>query len=115
MMSSHRTSRNKVVKGKRVQGTERTPQTLNGLIDHLGQRIDPVGIVTGGPSVLDIVPCLELLETLHTGIVNVLGVGDKLGRRRSVGSRHFEWRMGLWFKRQWLMLLLSAHDRHALL
>ena len=68
----------------------------------------------GGPSVLDVVPRLELLETLHTGIVNILGVGDKL-RRRSVGSRHFVWRMGQWCKAQQLMLLLTAHVRHGLI
>ena len=44
--------------------------------------------------VLDVVPCLELLEALCASIVDVLGIGNKLGRRRSVGSRHFEWRMG---------------------
>ena len=70
----------------------------------------------GSLSVLDIVPHLELLEALRASIVDVLGVGDELGRgRRSIGGRHFEWRMGRWFKGQRLMLLLSAHDRHALL
>ena len=43
----------------------------------------------GSPGVLDIEPCLELLETLGMGIVDILGIGDKLGRRRSIGGRHF--------------------------
>ena len=48
-----------------------------------------------GSRVLDIVLRLELLEPLSTGIVNVLSIGDELGRRRgSVGGRHFEWRTG---------------------
>ena len=91
MTSSHRTRRNKVVQRERVKRTESAPQTFNSLVDRLGQRIGCIGIVMGSPSVLDIVSCLELLETLHTGIVNVLGIGNKLRRRgRSVGSRHFD-------------------------
>ena len=116
MMSSHSPSRNKVVQWKRVEGPESTPQTLHGLIDRLSQRIYAVRIVVSGPGVLDVVSPLELLEALCTSVVDVLGVGDELGRRsRSIGSRHFEWRMGWWFERQRLTLLLSAHDRHALL
>ena len=68
-----------------------------------------------GSHVLDIVVCLEVFETLCASIVDVLGIGNELRRRRSVGGRHFEWRTGGWFKRQRLTLLLSAHDRHALL
>ena len=64
--------------------------------------------------VVPIVDLLEVLEAFCLGMVGIGGIGDE-SNRRSVGSRHFEWRMGLWFKRQWLMLLLSAHDRHALL
>ena len=49
----------------------------------------------GSVGVLDVVSCLEMLETFGASVVDVLGVGDKLGRRgRSVGGRHFEWRMG---------------------
>ena len=70
----------------------------------------------GRPSVLDVVPCLELLETLHMGIVNILGVGDELRRRRRiVGSRHFVWRTGRWCRTQRLTLLLAAHARHGLI
>ena len=48
-----------------------------------------------GSRVLDVVSRLELLETLGTGIVDVLSIGNELGgRRRSVGGRHFEWRTG---------------------
>ena len=46
--------------------------------------------------VLDVVPRLELLETLGAGVIDVLGVGNELGRRRrSVGVRHFEVEDGL--------------------
>ena len=54
-----------------------------------------MGIVSSNPSILDVVPRLELLEALSVGVVDILGIGDELGRRgRSVGSRHFEWRTG---------------------
>ena len=93
--SSYGPRRNKVVKRKRVKGPESTPQTLYSLIDRFGHRIHAVGIVASSPRVLDIVPCLEMLEPLRMGIVDVLSIGDELGRRsRSVGSRHFMWRMG---------------------
>ena len=113
-MSDHGTSRDKVVQGKRVEGLESTPWTLYRLEDHLRWWIDPFGIVASSPSVLDIVLCLELFKAFGASIVDILGVGDELGRR-SIGWRHFEWRMGWWFERQRLTLLLSAHNRHALL
>ena len=91
MMSGHRTRRDEVIQGETIEGLESAPQTLNGLIDHLGQQIGPVWIITSGSSVLDIVLCLELLEAFHPSIVNILGVGNELRRRRrSVGSRHFD-------------------------
>ena len=64
------------------------------MINNLRRWIDPIGIVPGGPSVLDVVPRLELLKPLGTGIVDVLSIGDELRKRRRVGSRHFEWRTG---------------------
>ena len=58
-------------------------------------RINPVGIVASDSSVLDVVPRLELLEALGASIVDILSEGNELRRRRrSVGSRHFEWRTG---------------------
>ena len=92
-MSRHGTSGNEVVERKTIKGTERTPWTLNGLIDHLGRQIGPIQIITCSSGILDIVPRLELLEAFCPSIVNILGVGDKL-RRRSIGCRHFEWRTG---------------------
>ena len=77
-----------------IEGTERTPWTLDSLIDRLGRWIDPPRIVAGSSSVLDVVATLELLEALSPRIVNILSIGDELRRRRSVGSRHFEWRTG---------------------
>ena len=45
----------------------------------------------GSPDILDVVPCLELLEALHMSVVDVLGVGNELRRgRRSIGGRHFD-------------------------
>ena len=69
-----------------------------------------------GMSPLDVVPSFELFEALGMSIVDVLGIGDELRRRRrSVGSRHFVWRTGGWCKMQQLTLLLAAHVRHGLI
>ena len=115
-MSSHWARRDKVVQRKRVKGTERTPWTLHSLVNHFSQWVDCIRIVTSATGVLDIELHLELLEALGASVVDILGIGDELRRRRrSIGSRHFEWRTGWWFKGQWLMLLLSAHDRYSLL
>ena len=92
--SGNGTSKDEVVQRQRVQGSLRHPRTLGGLIDHLRRRINAIGIVASSSCVLDVVPRLELLETLGAGIVDVLSIGDEMGRRRSVGGRHFEWRTG---------------------
>ena len=74
---------------------ERTPQTLDSLVYRLGQRIGPPRIIVGNSGILDVVATLETLEALSASIVDILGIGDELRRRRrSVGSRHFEWRTG---------------------
>ena len=95
-MSSHGPGGDEVVQRQRIEGPESTPWTLYGLVNRFGRRINAVRIVASSPRVLDIVSRFELLKALHASIVNVLGVGDELGRRRrrSVGSRHFEWRTG---------------------
>ena len=114
--SGHRPGSDEVVQRQPVEGSESTPRTLDSLENHLGRWIDPPGIVASNPSVLDVEATLESLEALSPRIVDVLSVADELRRRRrSVGSRHFVWRMGLQFKGQRLTLLLSAYDRHALL
>ena len=94
-MSGHQPRRDKVVQRQAIEGTESTPRTLDSLVNHLGRWIGPPRIVAGTTSVLDIVAALEPLEALSTGIVDILGIGDELRRRRrSVGGRHFEWRTG---------------------
>ena len=47
------------------------------------------------PGVLDVVAAFEPLKAIHLSIVDILGVGDELRRRRSVGSRHFDVEDGL--------------------
>ena len=85
--SCHGASRNKVVQGKRVERPESTPWTLHCLIDRFGQRVQTIGFVASSPHVLDVVLRLELLKALGASIVDVLGIGDELGRRgRSVGG-----------------------------
>ena len=115
-MSRDGTGRNEVVQQQRVEGTKRTTWTLHSLIDRFGGRVYAMWIVASGPRVLDVVLLLELLEAFGPRIVDILSIADELRRRRrSVGGRHFKWRTGGWFKGQRLKLLLSAHDRHALL
>ena len=93
--SGHGTGRDEVVQQQGVEGLESATRTLDGLVDGFGRGVNPIRIVASGPHVLDVVPRLELLEALGTGIVDILSIGDELGRRRrSVGSRHFEWRTG---------------------
>ena len=94
--SSHGTRGDEVVQQQRVEGLESTTRTLDGLVDGFGGRVNTVGIIASGPHVLDIVSCLELFEALGAGIVDLLGIRDKLGRRgRSVGGRHFDVEDGL--------------------
>ena len=64
MTSSHRPGRDEVVQGQTIKGTERTPWTLDSLVDRLGRQISPARIVAGGTSILDIVAALEPLEAL---------------------------------------------------
>ena len=92
--SSHRPRGDEVVQRQTIKGTERTPRTLDSLENRLGRQIDPPRIVTGNSGVLDVVATLESLEALGPCIVDILSVANKLRRRRSVGSRHFEWRTG---------------------
>ena len=93
--SSHRPRGDEVIQGQTIKGTERTPQTLNSLVNRLGRRIRPMRIVASDTSVLDVVATLELLKALCPRIVDILSIADELRRRRrSVGSRHFEWRTG---------------------
>ena len=68
----------------------------------------------GSMGILLVEDGLVLFEALCLGVVNILGKGDKSGRR-SIGVRHFMWRMGWWCRRQQLTLLLVAHARHALI
>ena len=85
---------NEVVQRQGVERMERTPWTLHSLVHGLSRRIDRVGIVTGGSSILDVELRFELLEAFGASIVDILSVGDERRRRRSTGSRHFEWRTG---------------------
>ena len=87
--SCDRARGDEVVKGKGIKRLKCAPWPLHSLINGFSQRIGRVGIVAGGMSVLDVVLCLELLETLHPGVIDILSVRDE-GRRRSTWSRHFD-------------------------
>ena len=115
MTSGHQSRSDEVVQRQTIEGMECTPRTFDCLENQFRRRIRSTRIVTSDTGVLDVVAAFEPLEALRPSIVNVLSIGDELRRRRSVGSRHFEWRTGLQFKGQRLTLLLSAYDRHALL
>ena len=47
----------------------------------------------GSMGILLVEDGLVLFEALCLGVVNILGKGDKSGGR-SIGVRHFMWRMG---------------------
>ena len=94
-MSSNGTRGDEVVQRQRVEGPESATRTLDGLVDDFGRGVNTVWIIASGPRVLDVIPSLETFEPISTGIVDILSIGDKLGRRRRrVGGRHFEWRTG---------------------
>ena len=103
-----------ILEGESVEGPLGTPTRLDGVVDIFRRQVSTIRIVPSAASVLLVEDGLVLFEALHIGVVDILGKGHKR-RRRSVGSRHFMWRTGRWFKGQQLTLLLSAHDRHALL
>ena len=88
---------------------------FSGIVDVFHHQVSPLQIVASSLGVLLVEDGLVLFEPLCLGVVDILGKGNESRRRRSVGSRHFVWRMGWWCRRQWLTLLLSAHDRHALI
>ena len=114
--SSHGSTGDEVVQGQPIKGPLRTTRTLRSLEDVFGYRVDPPRIIASASGVLDIVGGFEPLKALHPGVIDILGEGDKSRRRRrSIGSRHFEWRTGQWCKMQWLTLLLAAHVRHGLI
>ena len=95
MTSSHRPRRDNVVQRQAIEGTERAPRTLNSLVNRLSRQIVPIRIVASSPSILDVVATLESLEALRPSIVDILGIGDELRRRRrSIGGGHFVWRTG---------------------
>ena len=84
-MGGHDQSQVKM-KFKKFEKIESVPKTYQKVI---------MMTVMGVPGVLDVVLHLELLEPFGAGVVNILGIGDELRRgRRSIGSRHFKWRMG---------------------
>ena len=92
--SDHGTSINKVLKGETIKGPHQATRTLGSLINIFGPWIRPMRIVMGDTSVLAVVRGFEPLEALHLGIVDILGKRDeRIGRSRSIGSRHFNRRM----------------------
>ena len=76
MVSSNRARGDEIVEGERVEGMESTTRTFDGLVDDFGGRVRRVGIIASGPSVLDVVLRLELLETLSAGVIDVLRVSS---------------------------------------
>ena len=57
------TGKDKIVQGKRFQGTFGHPRTLNGLIHDLRRWIRSAWIVASGAGVLAVIGPLELLDT----------------------------------------------------
>ena len=94
MMSGNGPRLNEVLKGKAIKGPFGTAWTFGCLVHIFGSRASPSQIVASSTSILVIIRSLKLLEALHLGVIDILGEGDKSGRRRSIGSRHFKWRTG---------------------
>ena len=116
MMSSNGSRSDEVLEGESIKGPLQTTRTFDGIVDISHHQVGPLWIVTSSPGVLLVEDGFVPLEAFQVGVIDVLSVGRKRSRwRRSVGGRHFMWRTGWWFKGQQLTLLLSAHDRHALL
>ena len=117
MTSGNRPQSDEVLKRVCVEGPLRTAGRLDGVVNIFSHQVGPTRIVMGGEGILLVEDGVVLFKALHLGVINILGEGNKSRgrRRRSIGGRHFMQRMGQWCKRQWLMLLLSAHDRHALI
>ena len=93
MTSSNQSGGDEVLKGETVEGPLRTSTRLDGIVDIFHRQVGTMRIVTGTVSCLLVEDSLVLFEALRIGEVDVLGKGHE-SRRRSVGSRHFEWRMG---------------------
>ena len=113
--SRNQSGSDEVLERERVEGLLRAATQLDGIVDLFCCRVCALWIVSGAASILLVEDGFVLFEALRLGVVNVLGEGDESRRRRNIGGRHFVWRMGRWCKGQWLTLLLSAHDRHALI
>ena len=114
-MSSDGSQSDEVLEGESIKGPLQTTGTLDSVVNIFHCWVGPSLIIVSNPGVLLVEDGLVLLEALQVGIIDVLSIRSKRSRRRSVGVGHFVWRMGWWCKRQWLMLLLSAHDRHAII
>ena len=116
MMSSNGSRSDEVLEGESIKGPLQTTRTLDGIVNIFRCWVGPSLIIASNPGVLLVEDGFVLLEALQVGVINILSIRSKRGRRRrSVGVGHFMWRTGWWCKRQWLTLLLSAHDRHALI
>ena len=83
-----------ILKGECVKSPLRTPGTLDGIVDVFHHQVSPLQIVASSLGVLLVEDGLVLFEPLCLGVVDILGKGNESRRRRSIGSRHFVWRMG---------------------
>ena len=94
MMSSNGTCDHKVLEGQALELPLRTPQVLDMIVDDLGHGIWCIGIVMSHMVFVLVIDLLEVLKPFCFGMVGIGSKGDESGRRRSVGIRHFMWRMG---------------------
>ena len=83
-----------ILKRKSVEGPLRTTRALDDIVDLFHCWVSTMRIVLGIAGILLVEDGLVLFETLCLGVVDVPGKGNKSRRRRSVGKRHFVWRMG---------------------
>ena len=91
--SSDESQSDEVLEQESIKGPLQATTTLDSVVDIFGCQVGPPRIVAGGTGVLLVEDGLVLLKALHLGVVNILGKGNE-SRRRSIGGRHFVWRMG---------------------
>ena len=114
MTSSDQSQSDEILERECVEGPLQTTRTLDSVVYIFCHWVGPPWIIMGSPGILLVENGLVPFEAFHLGVIDILSEGNKSGRR-SIGSRHFVWRTGQWCRRQQLTLLLSAHDRHALI
>ena len=93
-MSDNQSQSDEVLKGQGFKGPLQTTRTLDGVVDVFSCWVGPSWIVVSSTGILLVEDDPVLFKALCLGVIDILGVGDESRRRRSIGIRNIEWRMG---------------------